>query len=334
MVGAKGMLEAMSTISSKTSEGDLPYLIPILGPTGIGKSGLAIELARRFGTDIINADSRQFYHEMKIGTARPSLEEQKGVPHHLMGDRSLTEAISAGDYEKEALSLLQDLFKEKSLVFLVGGSGLYIDALLYGIDKELPASDPKIREELDRRFEEEGLDPLLEELRSKDPAHYQRVDRNNPRRIIRALEVIRSSGSPYSSFRKGHTASRPFKTLKIGLWAERSELHKRIEDRVDQMLEEGLIEEVRSLLPFRDHRVLQSVGYQELFPYLDGTSDLRTARERIERNTRRYAKRQMTWFRRDPEIAWFGEQERERILPYIEERTGIKAPQGPTPSDT
>jgi tRNA dimethylallyltransferase len=319
---------------SRTSKEGGPFLVAIVGPTAVGKSGLAIELASRFDSAIINADSRQFYRELRIGTARPTPEEQKGVPHYLFGDRSLEEPLSAGDYEKEALPLLERLFEDHELLFLVGGSGLFLNALLHGLDDNLPPPDPRVREALHRTLEKEGVTPLLEELKEKDPEHYEQIDKRNPRRVLRALEVIRITGSPYSSFRKGARKVRPFTAIKIGLWEERSELHRRVAERVRKMLEEGLIEEVRQVLPYREHRALRTVGYQEFFPYLDGTLDLGTAKERMERNTRRYVKRQMTWFRKDEEIEWYSTREKERILARIQERTGIKARPGPAPSDT
>lgn len=322
----------MSKTSSKTYNS--PHLIAILGPTGVGKSQLAIELAERFDAAVLNADSRQFYSEMRIGTARPSPSEEAKVPHHFFGDRSVEEPLSAGRFEKEAIPFLNAYFQEKRSIFLVGGSGLYVDALLDGIDEELPPSDPKLREDLDRTLQEEGEATLLKELEEKDPVHYERIDQKNLRRVIRALEVIRATGRPFSSFRNKKKKERAFNTLKIGLWEERKTLHRWIGERVDRMMQEGLLEEVQGLLPYRDRKSLQTVGYQEFFPYFDGEMGLEEAKEKMERNTRRYAKRQMTWFRKDPEIAWFKPREKEGIRSYIEERTGLKGRSDRAPSDT
>ncbi|MFB6257367.1 MAG: tRNA (adenosine(37)-N6)-dimethylallyltransferase MiaA, partial [Flavobacteriales bacterium] len=290
--------------------------------------------ALRFGSAIINGDSRQFYREMRIGTARPTRAEQEGVPHYLLGDRSIDNPLSAGRYEREALELLEKLFRDHRILFLVGGSGLYLNALLQGLDRDIPAPDPELRDRLSRLYESEGTSPLLRELQEKDPEHYQKVDRANPRRLIRALEVIRTSGKPFSAFHGSNKAERAFSTLKVGLWTEREELHHRIADRVGRMFDAGLLEEAQGLLPYEDRQLLQTVGYQELFPYIKGERDLETARALIERNTRRYAKRQMTWFRKDPETLWFKPDEEERIVETIEERTGLKARPDPTPSDT
>lgn len=329
-----GTSEAMSKTSSRISDPHHRYLIVILGPTAVGKSAMAVRLAQRFGSSIINADSRQFYREMRIGTARPSESEQQDVPHYMLGDRSIEDPITAAEFEQEGLELLNELFEEQNPLFLVGGSGFYSDALLEGLDSDLPPPDPDVREELEKLYSEEGLEGLLERLRKGDPEHYEKMDRNNPRRVIRALEVLWVSGHPLSEFRGKKKASRPFTPVKIGLWTERSELHQRIENRTQRMLDEGLLDEVRSLLPYRDRRPLQTVGYQEFFPYLDGETDLESARERMERNTRRYAKRQMTWFRRDPDIEWFGPDEEEGILRRIEERTGLTARSDRAPSGT
>lgn len=324
----------MSTTSSKISEQKTPLLIAIIGPTAIGKSSIAIELARRFRTEIVNADSRQFYREMRIGTAKPSVEERQGIPHHFLDDRSIETPLTAGSYEVEALKLLQDRFREKQLLFLVGGSGLYVDAILEGLDSDLPPPDEKIREELDRTLTDEGLEPLLGELKEKDPSHYEKVDRKNPRRVIRALEVIRSSGHPYSAFHGRTKKERPFRSMRIGLWTERETLYQRIEERVDQMMKQGLLDEAKALLPYQRNRLLQTVGYQELFPYFEGQKDLGTAVQEIKQNTRHYAKRQMTWFRKVPRMEWYRPEEEERIVERVEAVSGIRAQPGPTPSDT
>lgn len=329
-----GMSKAMSTTCSKTYRSKPPLLIAIIGPTAIGKSSIALEIARRFGTEVINADSRQFYREMRIGTAKPSLEERQGVPHHFLDDRSIETPLTAGAYEEEALKRLQERFREKNILVMVGGSGLYIDAVLKGLDSGLPPPDDKIREDLNSTLANKGLAPLLEELKKKDPSHYKKVDQKNHRRIIRALEVIRSSDRPYSSFRGRSRKGRPFRSLRIGLWTDREALYQKINERVDSMVREGLLEEVKALISYRDHQILRTVGYQELFPYFDGQKDLETALEEVKQNTRRYAKRQMTWFRRDPEIEWRRPEEIERIVMQVEEASNIKARPGSAPWDT
>lgn len=295
---------------------------------------MAVQLAREWGSSVINADSRQFYREMRIGTARPHESEQEGVPHFLLGDRSVTEHLSAGDYEKEALELVEKRVDAGETPILVGGSGLYIDALCHGLDQDLPGPDPEIREELEKVHREEGLEKLLMELKDKDPVHYERVDRKNPRRVIRALEVCRSSGRPFSAFHGKSKADRPFTPIKVGLWLEKEGLGDRIDRRVERMFEEGLEEEARALLPYRSCKALQTLGYQELFAYFDGELDQAACKERIKTRTRQYAKRQMTWFRRDPEIHWFSPDETERVRDFLEERTGLKGRRGEAPSDT
>ncbi len=278
-------------------------LVVIVGPTGSGKTDLAIEVARHFGTEILSTDSRQFYKGMPIGTAQPSAEQLAAVKHHFIADRLPEQELSAGGYEREALERLGDLFEHHNVVVAVGGSGLYIDALCYGFD-ELPSDTAHIRAEQMQRLESEGLEALVEELRARDEAYWQVVDRCNPARVIRALEVCIASGRPYSEQRTATRRSRPFRTVKIGLLWPREELYDRINRRVDIMVGDGLEEEARSVSHLRHLSSLQTVGYREFFDHFDGKITRQEAIDLVKRNSRRYAKRQMTWFRRDESIHW------------------------------
>ena len=278
-------------------------LIVIAGPTASGKTAIGIELANRFKTVVVSADSRQFYREMSIGTAKPRPEELAAAKHYFIDSLSITKNYTAGDYEHDALLLLDRLFKTHDVVILAGGSGLFIKAVCEGFDV-FPGIKAGIREKLNEEFESRGLSYLQDRLRSFDPVYYDQVDLNNPQRVIRALEVFESSGKPYSSFRKSGNGERPFRIVKIALGMERDVLYDRINQRVDEMIKQGLVEEVRSLLPYRHLNALNTVGYSELFDYLDGNTDLETAVASIKQNTRRFAKRQMTWFNKDKEIIW------------------------------
>jgi len=281
-----------------------PLLICVVGATAIGKTQLAIELAKAFDTEIISADSRQFFKEMCIGTAVPSKEELEQVPHHFIQNKSIHDHYSVGDFEREVLEILKDLFKKHPVVIMVGGSGLYVDAITKGLD-DFPEVSESIRETLNKEYEAIGIGPLQEELKEKDPIYFKEVDIYNPQRVIRALEVIRSSGKRFSSFRKQKHVVRPFDSLYIGLTAPRELVYERINRRVDLMMEQGLLEEVESLLPYKDYNALQTVGYRELFDYFEGHLTLQDAVEAIKRNTRRFAKRQQTWYRKNPQIQWF-----------------------------
>jgi tRNA dimethylallyltransferase len=278
-------------------------LIAVVGPTASGKTAAAIELARHFKTVIVSADSRQFYQEMSIGTAKPNDEELAAATHYFIGSHSITESFSAGDYEKQSQELLASLFKDYDVVILVGGSGLFIKAVCEGFD-EFPDIKAGIRDKLNNDFDEKGLGYLQEKLKIADPEYYSQADINNPQRVIRALEVFESTGKPFSSFRKSTINRRSFNVIKIGLNLERKDLYSRINARVDEMVKHGLIEEVRSLLPFRHLNALNTVGYSELFDYFDKKADLETAIDLIKQNTRRFAKRQLTWFGKDKEITW------------------------------
>lgn len=279
-------------------------LIAIVGPTASGKTALAIELAKRFKTEIISADSRQFYREMAIGTAKPTPDELHQAKHHFVNSHSVTDYFSVGEFERQGLELLNRLFKTHDHVIIVGGSGLYIKAICEGFD-ELPPSSPGTRQKLNAAFEEKGITYLQKLLKQVDPNYYNEVDLNNPHRLIRALEVFESTGMPFSSFRKSQPELRPFNCIKIGIDLPREALYDRINQRVDNMVNEGLIDEVRSLIPYRELNPLNTVGYSELFDYFDGKTYLETAIALIKQNTRRFAKRQMTWFRKDKTIHWF-----------------------------
>lgn len=279
-------------------------LIVIEGPTAVGKTTIAIELAAKLHTEIVSADSRQFFREMAIGTAKPTPGELAQAKHYFVDSHSVTDNFSVGDFEKAGLALLDDIFKTHDTAILVGGSGLYIKAICDGFD-ELPTALPGVREKLNQEYKNNGITWLQERLRSADAVYYDQVDLNNPQRLIRALEVFESTGKPFSSYRKATTNNRPFKSIKIGLDLPREILYQRIDHRVDEMVKQGLIQEVHSLLPYRHLNALNTVGYSELFDYSDGKTDLDTAIALIKQNTRRFAKRQLTWFRKDKDIRWF-----------------------------
>ncbi|MEW2922302.1 tRNA (adenosine(37)-N6)-dimethylallyltransferase MiaA [Muricauda sp. ANG21] len=278
-------------------------LIAVVGPTAIGKTALGILLAKHFETEIISADSRQFFKEMEIGTAVPSLKELKAVQHHFIQHKSIFDPYSVGDFEKDALSLLDTLFQKKDVVVMVGGSGLYVDAVINGLD-EFPKVDPKLRESLTKALQEKGLDHLQKELKERDPTYYKKVDLENPHRLIRALEVSITANRPYSSFLSQNKPGRPFKHLYVGIDAPRQVVYERINARVDQMMENGLLEEANRLHSHKNLNALQTVGYKELFEYLDGHCSLEVAVSEIKKNTRRFAKRQLTWLRKNDHILW------------------------------
>lgn len=290
-------------------------LIIITGPTAIGKTALSIQLAQHFKCPILSFDSRQFYKEMTIGTAKPDTEELSQAEHHFIGTHTIKDRYTAGMFEREALEKLDTLFKTHEYCIAVGGSGLYIDALAYGID-DIPA-DADIRKKLNDRWEENGLEELQKELLSIDPDFYHAADIKNPRRVVRALEVFEITGQPYSKLRKRQPKNRPFETYWIGLNVERDLLFDRINKRVDLMIEAGLEEEVKSLIHLREYKALSTVGYTELFHYFDGNMDRETAIERIKKNTRQYAKRQITWFKKNEEVNWFAPNEYDNIVKQI-----------------
>jgi tRNA dimethylallyltransferase len=294
----------------------LASLIVITGPTAVGKTELCIDIAKYYGVPIINADSRQIYRELKIGTATPTEEQLKSVKHYFVGSISIDNYYNASMYEQDVLTLLDKQFKHSPIQLLTGGSMMYIDAVCNGID-DIPTIREDIREEMKKRYANEGLEALCEDLRRLDPEHYEIVDKKNYRRVIHALEICYQTGRTYTSFRRQEKKQRPFKIIKIGLNREREELYHRINLRVDQMMTDGLLDEVQSLQSKRTNNALNTVGYKEMFTYLDGTWSLEEAVERIKGNTRRYARKQLTWFKRDEEMRWFHPQQKEDILKYI-----------------
>lgn len=294
----------------------MKFLIVIGGPTGSGKTDLAIRLALHLGTEILSADSRQFYREMSIGTAKPSPEQLARAKHHFIHSLSIHQSYSAGDFERDALLLLEKVFATQDYAILTGGSGLFLKALCEGLD-EFPDVPPPIREALEKLLAEQGIVALLEMLADADPDYYQEVDRNNPRRLVRALSVIRASGRPYSSFRKKSRPGRPFFPIYIELAWDRNTLYQRINQRVEEMLEKGLVKEAESLFPWKNLPALKTVGYQELFSYFEGTCPLEDAVEQIRQHSRNYAKRQLTWSRRDGFWKHFHPSEWDLILEYL-----------------
>lgn len=300
-----------------------PLLICVTGPTATGKTKLAIAIARAFETEVLSADSRQFYKELSIGTAVPSAEELRQAPHHFIQHKCIADRYSVGDFEREAVNTLATLFAKRSIVVMVGGSGLYLDAVTEGLDSfpEIPSA---IRNELNKEFEEKGIGSLQTALQQIDPDYFKQVDTNNPHRLIRALEVYRASGKPYSGFLKKTPAKRDFDTLWIGLTGERETIYQRINERVDSMVRQGLIEEAKGLYEFMDENALQTVGYRELFEYFKGDYTLEAAIAEIKKNTRRYAKRQGTWFRKKKQIHWFDlSTDPEEVIAFIKEKNAL-----------
>lgn len=291
-------------------------LIVITGPTAVGKTDLCLDIAKYFGIPIINADSRQIYREIKIGTAAPTEEQLQQVRHYFVGTQALTDYYSASIYEQEVMSLLNTLFLTSDYALLSGGSMMYIDAVCNGID-DIPTVDDETRNTLKRRLAEEGLESLCEQLRVLDPEHYEIVDKKNPRRVVHALEICLMTGRTYTSFRTNEHKERPFNIIKIGLTRDREIIYERINRRVDIMMEQGFLDEARSVYPLRHLNALNTVGYKELFAYLDGTWSLDEAIERIKGNTRRYARKQLTWYKKDPLVTWFSPDDKKLILNHI-----------------
>ena len=292
-------------------------LIVLLGPTGVGKTALSINIANYIGSPVISADSRQIYKELPVGTAAPGTELLSHAEHYFIATHSVTDYYSASIFEEEAISLINKLHETHPRLLLCGGSMMYIDAVCKGID-DMPTVTPEIREELWSQFYNEGLSPILDELRRTDPIHYSEVDQMNYRRVIHAVEICRMTGKPYSSFRTQQAKERPFKIIKIGLTRERQELFERINRRVDDMISEGFIEEAKSVYHLRHLNALNTVGYKELFLYFDGKYSLEEAIEKIKRNTRVYARKQITWFKRDYDIKWFNPDNKDDIISYID----------------
>ena len=294
-------------------------LLVIIGPTGVGKTELSLRIAENFGTEIVSADSRQLYANLKIGTAAPTPEELQRVPHHFIGTLQLTDYYSAAQYEEDALKLLDHLFQTKDVVILTGGSMMYVDAVCKGID-DIPTVDEETRKTLLERYEKEGLEQLCAELKLLDPDYYKIVDLKNHKRVIHALEICYMTGKTYTSFRTQEKKTRPFRMIKIGLTRDREELYARINQRVDIMMEQGLLDEVKQVYPYRQLNSLNTVGYKELFNYLDGEWALPFAIDKIKQDSRIYSRKQMTWFKRDEEIRWFHPNHEEDILTYIKQK--------------
>ena len=297
------MTTAIEPLLAEVAAESRPVLLVLLGPTGVGKTALSLELAERFRTSIISADSRQLYADLPIGTAAPTPDQLARVPHHMVGTLQLTDYYSAARYEEEVMQLLNALFQQHHVVILTGGSMMYIDAVCKGID-DIPTVDDVTRRTLLERYEQEGLDPLVAELRLLDPDYYQVVDLKNPKRIIHALEICYMTGRTYTSFRTNAVKQRPFRIVKIGLRRQREELYDRINHRVVQMVHDGLVDEARRVMPYRHLNSLNTVGYKEMFQYLDGHWTLDEAIAKIQQNSRIYSRKQMTWFKRDSEIHW------------------------------
>ena len=291
-------------------------LIVITGPTAVGKTELCLDIAKHFGIPIINADSRQIYHELKIGTAAPTEDQLRQVRHYFVGTLALTDYYSASMYEEQVMLLLDKLFQTSDYALLSGGSMMYIDAVCNGID-DIPTVDDETRNTLKRRLADEGLEALCEQLRELDPEHYELVDKKNPRRVVHASEICLMTGCTYTSFRTNARKQRPFHIVKIGLTRDREVIYDRINRRVDQMMADGLLNEASSLYHLRHLNALNTVGYKEMFTHLDGIWTLDEAVERLKGNTRRYARKQLTWFKRDPEMTWFSPEDKQHILYHI-----------------
>ncbi|MZP55329.1 MAG: tRNA (adenosine(37)-N6)-dimethylallyltransferase MiaA [Bacteroidales bacterium] len=295
-------------------------LIVLLGPTAVGKTDISIGIAKHFSCDIISADSRQFFREMKIGTARPTNDQMAEVKHHFIGFLSVNDYYSSNQYERDVLSLLPQLYEKNNLALMSGGSAMYIDAVCHGID-DIPDTDPGVRQKFNRKYSEEGIEGLRIMLKIMDPEYYRVVDLKNHKRIIRALEICETTGLPYSAFLKKKKRERDFNIIKIGLERSREELYDRINRRVDEMIRMGLEEEARSLFEFRKLNALNSVGYKEFFDYFEGKISKEKAIELIKRNTRRFAKRQITWWTRDKEINWFQADDSKGIIEFLDTQT-------------
>lgn len=292
------------------------YVILIVGPTAVGKTTVCLKLAKYFKTEIISCDSRQFYREMELGTAKPSNSEMKEINHHLINSKSIHESYDVKQFELEALSILKVILAKSRVAVMTGGSGLFADAISQGLD-EMPVIDPAVREGVIFDYEENGLEFLIEELKQIDPDYFNIVDQKNPQRLMRAIEVYRGTGKPFSSFRKKKKVNRPFELIQIGLELPREVLYDRINARMDQMIDSGLFEEAEKLFPFRNLNALQTVGYSEIFGFLEGKYDREEAVRLLKRNSRRYAKRQLTWFRKNPELHWFSPNSLEKIKEFV-----------------
>lgn len=294
-------------------------LIVVLGPTGVGKSDISLQLAKHYNSEIISADSRQIYRELCIGTAVPSPEDLINIPHHFIQTKSILDYYNVSEYENEALFLISQLFEKMNPLILTGGSMLYVDTLCKGID-DIPTVSPEIRDEVIDWYKKNGIEALRQRLLEIDPEYFRIVDLNNPKRLLHAVEIHQMTGKPFTSFRKNTIHERPFRILKIGINQDRKVLYDRINQRVEQMMEAGLLDEAKAVYPHRDLNSLNTVGYKELFSYLDGNCSLEEAVDLIQRNTRKYARKQLTWFRRDPEIKWFEPEQIQEIIKYTDQK--------------
>lgn len=310
----------------KTIEHSNKYLIVIAGPTAVGKTDLCVKLAQLFDTEILSADSRQIYKELAIGTAKPTIAEMKGVKHHFVDSHSITNYYSVGDYEKECLTAINKIFETKNIAILTGGSGLFIKVITEGID-EMPELDLELREKIASNVKREGIAYLQKQLAILDPEYFNQADQHNTQRMARALEVCLSSGKPFSSFRIKNTAERPFNIIKIGLERERESLYSRINHRMDLMLEAGLAQEALSVLSFREHYALKTVGYREVFEHFDGKYDYSEMVRLLKRNTRRFAKKQLTWFKNQDDFEWFDACNEKEIINFILQQTNLSQTQ-------
>jgi len=294
-------------------------LIVVLGPTGVGKSNISVQLAKHYHSEIISADSRQFFQELSIGTAVPSPDELKIVPHHFIQNKSIHDYYNVSEYEAETLQLISALFAKVNPIILAGGSMLYVDTICNGID-DIPTVDPEIREDVIQWYEKNGIDELRERLLEIDPEYYQVADLNNPKRLLHAVEIHQMTGMPFTSFRKKTVKERPFRIIKVGINQDRKVLYDRINERVLRMMDAGLLEEAKSVYPYRNLNSLNTVGYKELFLHLDGDITLAEAVDLIQRNTRKYARKQLTWFRRDRQIEWFEPEQIQEIIDYVDQK--------------
>jgi tRNA dimethylallyltransferase len=294
-------------------------LIIIVGPTAVGKTDLCVKIAKLLDTEVVSADSRQFYRELAIGTAKPTTEEMDGVKHHFIDSHSIQDYYSVGDFERDCLMVLEEVFQRKDVAILTGGSGMFIKMITDGID-EMPEADLILRQQLAERLENEGLEVLANELKNLDPTYYAQVDTQNTQRVLRALEVCMATGKPFSSFRKNQKVERPFMMIKIALERPREELYARIDQRMDIMLANGLEAEAKAVIAFREHYALKTVGYREIYEHLDGNYDRDEMIRLLKRNSRRYAKRQMTWFKNQGEFEWFDAKNEGEILNFIQKQ--------------
>jgi len=305
------------------------FLLLVVGPTAVGKSDLCIKLAKKFQTEILSCDSRQFYREMNLGTAKPSPEELQAVPHHFINSLSITDPYDVQQYEKEALALLERLFQQHRVIVMTGGSGLFADAIQFGLD-DIPAVPADLRKQITLEYQEKGLGWLQGEVARVDPDYFSVVDRDNPQRLMRALEVCRGTGHPFSSFRMKKKVNRPFQVIKIGLDLPREVLYRRIDQRMDSMVAFGLFDEATSLFAQRELNALQTLGYSEIFGFLEGKYDREETLRLLKRNSRRYAKRQLTWFRKDTSLVWFDPSQLEEVLVYVTDQMALNPPKAAT----